>query len=153
MIEVGRIEIQNNESPENSSKLIQLLEKYKVPIVALLIFVLIGVVMWIIRDVRYFYLFLTIGFAEFSSRIVVIHYPKTKQFFRLLVQGSLSVLFIVWLSLFIGVNFQFPEIFFDFSAGIVTGALIQIVIARIILPFFLGNAFCSRACWTGFFLK
>jgi len=62
-------------------------------------------------------------------------------------------MFIFWLSISIGINFQFPQMFFDASAGVVTGALIQMLIARIILPFFFGNAFCSRACWTGFFFE
>ena len=109
--------------------------------------------MWLIRDVRYFYLFAGIGLAEFSTRIVIIHHPKLRQFFRLTIQFLLGSMFIFWLSLFIGVNFQFPEIFFDASAGIVTGALIQMLVARVILPFFFGNAFCSRACWTGFFFE
>jgi len=128
-------------------------DKYIIPITALLIFTLVGVVMWIIRDVHYFYLFLGIGVAELISRIVIIHYPGSRQFFRLSIQFLLGSMFIFWLSLFIGANFQFPQIFFDASAGIVTGALIQMLVARVVLPFFLGNAFCSRACWTGFFFE
>jgi len=153
MIKIKEIEIENANLSKNESKISQLFEKYKVPIIAFLIFIIIGIVIWIIRDIRYFYLFFSIGFLEFSTRIIVIHYPKTKQFFRLMVQGGLSVMFLFWLSLLIGINFQFPQIFFDFSAGIVTGALIQMIVARIVLPFFLGNAFCSRACWTGFFFE
>jgi len=153
MAKVDVLNYQPKEPQKEKGGIKRLFNLYKVPIIAFLIFMLIGVVVWIWRDIRYFYLFSTIGLAELSSRIIVIHYPKTKQFFRLLVQGFLSVLFIGWLGLFIGVNFQFPEIFFDYSAGVVTGALIQMVIARIILPFFLGNAFCSRACWSGFFFE
>ena len=129
------------------------IKKYTVPIAALIIFMLIGLIVWAYRDIRYFYLFAGMGFAEFSSRVIVIHYPKTKQFFRLLVQFLIGGFLIFWLSIFIGVNFQFPEIFFDISAGIVTGALIQMLVARIIMPFIFGNAFCSRACWTGFFFE
>ena len=66
--------------------------------------------------------------------------------FRLSVQFIIGGFLLFWLSLFIGVNFQFPEIFFDISAGIVTGALIQMLVARVALPFLFGNAFCSRAC-------
>jgi len=130
-----------------------LIDTYKIPIAAFLIFVMVGIVMWFIRDIRYFYLFAGIGFAELNTRIFIIHYPKYRQFFRLTIQFLLGSMFIFWLSLFIGVNFQFPEIFFDASAGIVTGALIQMLVARIVLPFFFGNAFCSRACWTGFFFE
>jgi polyferredoxin len=128
-------------------------DKYSIPITALIIFALVGIVMWIIRDVRYFYLFIGIGLIEFISRIAVIHYPGLIQFFRLSIQFLLASMFIFWLSLYIGINFQFPQIFFDASAGIVTGALIQILVARVALPFFFGNAFCSRACWTGFFFE
>ncbi len=64
-----------------------------------------------------------------------------------------SGILFIWISLIIGVNFQFPQIFYDIPAGVVTGALIQLLVARIILPFFLGNAFCSRVCWTGFFFE
>ena len=152
-IKVDRLNLHEANNGNFNSKFRHLLNIYKIPIAAFLIFIIIGIVMWVIRDIRYFYLFLAIGSAEFSSRIFVIHFPKTKQFFRLLVQGGLSVLFIAWLSLAIGVNFQFPEILFDLSAGVVTGALIQMVVARIILPFFFGNAFCSRACWSGFFFE
>ena len=114
---------------------------------------MVGILMWIIRDVRYFYLFTGIGLIEFITRILIIHYPKLRQFFRLSIQFLLGSMFIFWLSLYIGINFQFPQIFFDISAGIVTGALIQMLVARVVLPFFFGNAFCSRACWTGFFFE
>lgn len=151
MIKVKNIEIENFSKKENYISLI--FERYKVPIITFFVFVVIGIVVCVIRDIRYFYLFFSIGFLEFTTRIIVFHYPKTKQFFRLFVQGGLSVMFLFWLSLFIGINFQFPQIFFDASAGIVTGALIQMIVAHIVLPFFLGNAFCSRACWTGFFFE
>ena len=129
------------------------IKKYSVPIMSLFIFTCIGFVVWVFRDIRYFYLFLGIGIAEFNTRVFVIHFPKTKQFFRLAVQFVIGSFLLFWLSLFIGVNFQFPQIFFDLSSGVVTGALIQMLVARIILPFFFGNAFCSRACWTGFFFE
>jgi len=109
--------------------------------------------MWLIRDIRYFYLFVVIGLTELATRIIIIHHPRLRQFFRLSIQFLLGSMFIFWLSLFIGVNYQFPQIFFDISAGVVTGALIQMLVARVILPFFFGNAFCSRACWTGFFFE
>ncbi len=131
----------------------QIFDRYKIPFTALLIFILVGVVMWVIRDVRYFYLFFGIGIAELGSRIVIIHYPGLRQFFRLSIQFLLGAMFIFWLSLYIGVNFQFPQIFFDASSGVVTGALIQMLVARVVLPFFFGNAFCSRACWSGFFFE
>lgn len=131
----------------------QIIKKYKIPIISFSIFVLIGLIVWIIRDIRYFYLFSGIGMSELISRIVIIHVPKFRQFLRLFTQFLVGGFLFIWLSLFIGVNFQFPQIFFDASAGVITGTLIQMLVARVILPFFLGNAFCSRACWTGFFFE
>ena len=131
----------------------QIFEKYWVPIISFLLFLLIGFAVWMFRDIRYFYLFAGIGIAELITRTVIIHFPKLRQFFRLFTQALIGGFLFCWLSLFIGINFQFPQIFFDASAGIVTGTLIQMLIARVLLPFFLGNAFCSRACWTGFFFE
>lgn len=131
----------------------RIFQKYAVPIIAFLVFTLVGCVVWMIRDVRYFYLFAGIGVVEALSRTIVIHYPKVRQFLRISIQLLIGGFLIGWLSLFIGVNFQFPQIFFDASAGVVTGALIQVLIARVVLPFFLGNAFCSRACWSGVFFE
>lgn len=129
------------------------IKRYAAPLIAFAIFVLIGFVVWIFRDIRYFYLFSSIGLIEFCTRVLVIHYPKTRQFFRILIQAVVGGFLLLWLGVFIGVNFQFPQLFFDMSSGIITGTLIQLLIARLLLPFFFGNAFCSRACWTGFFFE
>lgn len=131
----------------------QIFRKYKIPLITLLIFTLVGLILWFFRDIRYFFLFVSIGFLDSSTRIIIGKYPKLRQISRRCLQLVLAGFLFGWLSLYIGVNFQFPEIFFDFSAGIVTGALIQLLVARIILPFFFGNAFCSRACWTGAFFE
>lgn len=127
--------------------------KFKVPALSFLVFLCVGLVVWMIRDIRYFFLFGGIGMAEFITRSFINFYPKYRQFFRIFTQCLIGGFLLFWLSLVIGVNFQFPQIFFDASAFVVTGALIQLLIARIILPFILGNAFCSRACWTGAFFE
>jgi len=129
------------------------LNKYKVPFLSFFSFSLIGLIVWMFRDIRYLFLFLGIGMAEFNVRILIIHFPKYRQLFRLMVQALVGGFLITYLSLVIGVNFQFSEIIFDTMDGIITGALIQTVVARLFLPFLLGNAFCSRACWTGLFFE
>ncbi|OFX27314.1 MAG: hypothetical protein A2033_10880 [Bacteroidetes bacterium GWA2_31_9] len=125
----------------------------KIPLISLGVFIGIGLIVWWFRHIMYFYLFTGIGFLDFGTRVLVHYYPKIRQFLRLCLQLLLGSFLLFWLGLVIGVNFQFPEIFFDAYEGVVTGALIQLVVARLILPFFLGNAFCSRACWTGFFFE
>lgn len=134
-------------------KIRQIYRRYLVPIWTLAIFTTIGIIVCAIRDWRYFCLFFTIGLTEFVSRAIVIKHPKTRQTIRRIIQIIIGGILLIMLGLVFGVNFQFEQIFFDLQAGIVTGALIQLVIARLIIPFVFGNAFCSRACWSGAFFE
>lgn len=124
-------------------------QKYRVPIWTLIIFLCIGIIVCAIRDWRYLCLFGGIGITEFIARSIVIRWPKTRQVVRRTIQALIGGMLLIMLGLIYGVNFQFEQIFFDMQAGIVTGALIQLIIARLIIPFVFGNAFCSRACWDG----
>jgi len=56
---------------------------------------------------------------------------------------------LVVLAVSLGINFQFHQMVLDFLKGVVTGAAIQFVAARVVLPFIFGNMFCSRVCWDG----
>ena len=80
-------------------------------------------------------------------------FPKLRQKIRIITQCSIGAVFLGILSLAIGINFQFPQIIFDFMGAVVTGALIQLIISRLIFPFIFGNAFCSQACWDGAFFE
>lgn len=117
------------------------------------LFSAIGVVVGMIRGINYFFLFFSIGMFEMNTRILIAFYPKLRQALRIAVQGLIGLFFIFWLGMAKGVNFQFPQIVFDFYNGIITGAVIQVVVSRLLLPFVFGNAFCSRACWAGFFFE
>ena len=132
---------------------VQIVNKYKISLITFTIFILIGLIAWGFRNIMYLYLFVGIGFLDSATRILIQYFPKARQFFRLSLQFTIGFFLLIWFGLFVGVNFQFPEIFFDTYAGIITGAAIQLIVARLILPFFLGNGFCSRACWTGFFFE
>lgn len=97
-------------------------------------------------------------FASFGGIAALTEYsqmrwPEYRQRIRIGSQCVVGGILFVGLSLVIGINFQFSQIFFDACGGIVTGALIQLLIARVFLPFLLGNAFCSRACWDAPFFE
>ena len=122
----------------------------KIPLTLWIVFSVIGcVVAGLRQDIKYFFLFETIGVLSAGIEYTVNKKSGIRQFMRLSLMFVLAGVLLGFLSLYRGVNFQFPQIFFDASAGIVTGALIQLVIARLFLPFLFGNAFCSRACWNG----
>ena len=84
-----------------------------------------------------------------ACEIIRILFPKNRQIFRRITQAIVGGGLFIGISLCNNVNFQFSEIVFDFFALITTGAVIQLIIARIIMPFFIGNAFCSWVCWDG----
>jgi polyferredoxin len=96
----------------------------------------------------YFFLFSGIGLIAGITEFSIAANPLYAQIIR---RASLNILAgsLFVLALVIGINFQFSQIFIDLYASIITGALIQFVAARLILPFFFGNIFCSRACWDG----
>ena len=96
----------------------------------------------------YFFLFSGIGVIAGITEFAIAANPSSAQIIRRASLNTLAGTLFV-LALVIGINFQFSQIFIDLYAGIITGALIQFVAARLILPFFFGNIFCSRACWDG----
>jgi ferredoxin-type protein NapH len=98
---------------------------------------------------RYFFLFSGIGIVVAMCEIIRILFPKNRQMFRRITQALIGGGLFFGLSLRVAVNFQFSEIIFDTFAFIAAAALIQFIIARLIMPFIFGNAFCSWACWDG----
>ena len=128
----------------------QLLRKYAFPITLLVVFTLVGLVVALLRSkFIYLLLFFSLGSASAIGEWVTLQFPKYKQIFRRTIQAAVGGGLFIGLSLFHNVNFQFSELFFDLYAGVITGAFIQFAFARLFLPFILGNAFCSRACWSG----
>ncbi len=107
-------------------------------------------VSFIQQDPYYLALFLTIGTISSIHEYFISKHPAFRQKSRIALQCFVGI-FILFgmISVRSGVNFQFVEIFFDLAAGIISGAFIQLFVARLFLPFFFGNAFCSRACWSG----
>lgn len=102
------------------------------------------------KNPRYLALFLTIGIVSSLHEYLISKRPELRQKSRIALQFFVGVCILFGMvSLRSGVNFQFAEIFFDLAAGIMSGAFIQLFVARFFLPFFFGNAFCSRACWSG----
>lgn len=127
-----------------------MLKKYALSITLICVFSCVGLCVASFRgQAKYFFMFAGMGSAAAFGEWITVKFPKYKQVFRRTIQALVGGFLFIGLSLYGNVNFQFSELFFDLYAGVVTGALIQLVFARLILPFFMGNAFCSRACWNG----
>jgi ferredoxin-type protein NapH len=123
---------------------------FLLPILITIIFSIFGVCVFAYKQkIQYFFLFFGMGAIVALCESITIFFPKHKQAFRRTTQGLIGGGLLFGISLNFGVNFQFSEIIFDTFALIITGALIQFIIARLIMPFIVGNAFCSWVCWDG----
>jgi ferredoxin-type protein NapH len=125
-------------------------EKYSLPLLLLLYFCIVGFAVWTLSGrISYLFFFAGMGGAAASCEFFGIRFPAAKQTIRHSIQIGAACTLLGGISIYGGINFQFSQIFFDISSGIITGAFIQFFVARILLPFLMGNAFCSRACWDG----
>ena len=98
------------------------------------------------HNTAYFIMFLSIGiFASVIEFLIAVKTDKA-QIIRKINLISISS-FIVVLAMIVGINFQYKQVFVDLYSASITGALIQFIIARLMLPFLFGNIFCSRVCW------
>jgi len=126
------------------------IKKFLLPVIYTIIFSIFGVSVFAYKQkLRYFFLFFGMGIMVAICECITIFFPKHKQASRRITQGLIGGGLLFGISLNVRVNFQFSEIIFDTFALIITGALIQFIIARLIMPFLVGNAFCSRVCWDG----
>jgi ferredoxin-type protein NapH len=131
-------------------KITQIIKKFILPVILVIIFSLLGLGIYAYKlKLHYFFLFFGMGFMVALGESIIIIFPKRKQFLRRIIQGLVGGGLFFGISINFRVNFQFSEVIFDIAALIVTGALIQFIIARLIMPFVVGNAFCSRVCWDG----
>jgi len=127
-----------------------MIKKFALPLLLIIVFPFIGLGVFAYKtQIKYFFLFTGIGTATALGVCLFILIPGKKQAIRRIIQACVGGMLFIGLSLYGNVNFQASQIIFDLFAGVVTGALIQFLIARIIMPFFIGNGFCSMACWDG----
>jgi ferredoxin-type protein NapH len=132
------------------TKIMPFIKKFLLPMLLILIFSLLGLGVYAYKlKIQYFFLFFGMGIMVAFGECIIMLFPNRKQLFRRIIQGLVGGGLFIGISINFRVNFQFSEVIFDISALVITGALIQFIIARLIMPFIVGNAFCSRVCWDG----
>jgi len=119
-------------------------------LVPLLVFAAVGVVVSVLRGSwAYFALFGMCGALGAVGMQAQYFFGRHLLTFRRTLHAALVLFFVVYLMIIVGVSFQFSQVFFDAAAGVVSGALIQLVVGRLVLPFVFGNGCCSTVCWNG----
>ena len=120
-------------------------------VVILVFFIFIAsIVSYYRSNISYFIMFISIGIFSSITEFAIAVNSKKAQLIRRINLVSIA-LFIVILALVIGINFQYQQVFIDLYSACITGALIQFIVARLLLPFLFGNIFCSRVCWDSVF--
>lgn len=128
-----------------------LVMKYKIAVLRgltiLSFFLLVAGTVAAVKD-NPWYLLLFGGIGTFAglTEFVIAVTPQRAQIIRRFVLFSLGAT-LASLALTIAINFQFSQVCFDIYTAIATGAIIQFIVARLIIPLLFGNIFCSRACW------
>ncbi len=126
------------------------IKKFLLPILLVIIFTFLGLGVYAYKlKIQYFFLFFGMGFIVAAGECIIILFPGQKQILRRIIQCMVGGGLIFGISFNFRVNFQFSGVIFDIFGLLITGALIQFIIARLIMPFVVGNAFCSRVCWDG----
>ncbi len=132
-------------NPEND-----LQKKILLPVLSLVIFTIAGIAVFLYKQkLQYLFLFAGMGLLVTVFDVVMRFLPQYRQLFRRSIQALIGGIIFFGISLGAKVNFQFAGVIFDIYAVVITGALIQFILARLVLPFFIGNAFCSWVCWDG----
>ena len=103
-----------------------MIKKYPLPFFYFFFWLCLGLCVFAYnQQVKYFFLFIAIAASASLGEWLTIFIPAKKQTIRRIFQASVGGMLFIWLSLCVGVNFQFIQIVFGCFGGIVTGALIQ----------------------------
>jgi ferredoxin-type protein NapH len=124
------------------------------PLVILLVFLGMGLFMWL-KTKRSFFLFDLpyIGFSLFSGFYLARVLPKNKrQLARKVPQLLIGFYFLFFLCFVMKTNMQIEGFFFLAFLGVFTGATLHYSIAKIGGPLIFNRGFCGWACWTAMVL-
>ena len=130
--------------------MIRFFKKYAIPIGIFVLFVIIGVVFWQIREMPFFiFNFTYIGFFGALAIGLIIAGKKNA---RILSEFAIGLYMLVYLGIISKENNQLEGFFYFFTMGIFQAAVIHYFVAKIGGPFIFGRAWRGYACWTAMVL-
>ena len=125
-------------------------KKYAIPVGIFVLFVIIGVVFWLIWDMPfYIFNFTYIGFFGALSIGLMIAGKKNA---RTLSEFAIGLYMLIYLGLLGNENNQLEGFFYFLALGVFQFAVIHYFVAKIGGPFVFGRAWCGYACWTAMVL-
>lgn len=120
------------------------------PFIVLLIFGVIAIVFWQVKgNIFFLFNFGYIGMAIFIGLGLYAILPRAqKPIGRRVAQILVGVYMLGFLGFILKENMQLEGFFFYLAAGIVGGAVVHYLVAKVFGPVLFGRGFCGWACWT-----
>lgn len=128
----------------------KLLQKYRAPLLFLLLFEGIAVGLWLWLD-NPFYLF-NFSYIGGGLSLAIALYTRGFRHARLVAQLLVGGYMLVYLGLIRGENMQIEGFWYYLFLGVFEAAAIHYAVAKIAGPLFFGRGWCGYACWTAMVL-
>lgn len=127
-----------------------ILLKYIAPIFMFLIFIIIGITLFITKQ-NLFYLF-NFGYIGFSISLGIFLYIQKVKVARRIVQFLVGSYMLLYLGIIYQENMQIEGFWFYLFTGVFEAATIHYVVAKIFGSLIFGRGWCGYACWTAIVL-
>jgi len=117
-----------------------------IPIIALLMFLAIGLTFWLTTDILFYLLNFTYigGFVSVGIYLLL----NKKPYARNVSQIGIGLYMLVYLGVILRENMQIEGFWFYLFSGVFQAAVIHYLVAKIGGPLLFGRGWCGYACWT-----
>ncbi len=116
----------------------------------LLIFELVGIILWLTKD-NLFYLF-NFTYIGGSISLGLFLFARRVKYARRIVQFLVGCYMLFYLGLISNENMQIEGFWYYLFTGVFEAATIHYAVAKIFGPLFFGRGWCGYACWTAMIL-
>lgn len=126
------------------------MQKYKVPLIILLVFESVAIILWqALNNSFYFFNFTYIGVVLCVGLTLSAHKYK---YARLFTQLGVGLYMLVYLGIISNENMQIEGFWYYLFLGVFQAAVIHYVVAKLLGPLIFGRGWCGYACWTAMVL-
>lgn len=128
----------------------EVLKKYKLPILMFVIFEAVAVSLWLAKG-NLFYLF-NFSYIGISITLGITLFIKKYEHARRVTQLLVGLYMLIYLGVMSNENMQIEGFWYYLFTGVFEAATIHYAVAKIFGPLIFGRGWCGYACWTAMVL-
>jgi len=121
-------------------------KKTFIPLLALLLFLAIGVILWLTSGHIFF--LINFGYIGIFLCLGVFLFLRGKLYGRLITQLGVGLYMFGFLGILMRENMQIEGFWYFLFLGVFQAAVIHYTVAKILGPLIFGRSWCGWACWT-----